>query len=105
MDGVEAGMNAAQLRQFVQLSVAEKLGEFSPGFFECNCFVTYLHLANGDTEFGAPAQEILAGYEWDDCPEPRCAECTDELYNSIQEWMLPIVDGWLKDGSQVAMEG
>ena len=97
MDGVEAGMNAAQLRQFVQLSVAEKLGEFSPGFLECNCFAVYLQLANSDTELSEPAKEILAGYEWDDCPEPRCPECTDELYRSIQDWMLPIVTGELKE--------
>ena len=93
-------MNTDQLRQYVQLSVAEKLGEFSIGFFECNCFAAYLQLANGNTEFSSPAKEILVGYEWDDCPEPRCPECNDELYRSIQDWMLPIVAGELKDVSQ-----
>ena len=90
-------MNANQLRQYVQLYTMEKLGKFSPGFFECNCFATYLQLANGDTEFSEPAEEILAEYEWGDCPEPRCPECTDELYRSIQDWMLPIVSGGLGD--------
>lgn len=101
MDGVETRMNTDQLRQYVQLSVAEKLGKFSIGFFECNCFAAYLQLANWDTEFSAPAEEILSGHEWDDCPEPRCPECNDELYRSIQDWMLPIVTGGLKNTPQI----
>jgi hypothetical protein len=93
-------MNTNQLRQYVQLSIAEKLGEFSIGFFECNCFAAYLQLANDNTEFSSPAKEILAEYEWDDCPEPRCPECNDELYRSIQDWMLPIVTGELNNTIQ-----
>lgn len=56
-------MNTPQLRQYVQFSVAKKLGKFSPGFFECNCFVVYLHLSAGDTKFSSMAEEILSGYE------------------------------------------
>lgn len=90
-------MNVDQLRQYVQLSVMDKLDEFSLGFFECNCFAAYLQLSHGDTEYSNAAKEILSGYEWDECPQPRCPECTDELYNAIQEWMPMIMSGGLKN--------
>lgn len=97
-------MNTKQLRQYVQLHTMEKLGKFSPSFFDCNCFAVYLQLANSNTELSAPAKEILAGYEWDDCPEPRCPECTDKLYRSIQNWMQPIITGELKTQETAAHE-
>lgn len=88
-------MNTSLLRQYVQLTVADILGESSQGFFRCKCFAVYLMLANGDGELSTTAKEILSEYEWSDCPEPRCPECTAELYRSIQDWMLPIVTGEL----------
>jgi len=92
----KSGITADQVRSYVNLSIAEKLGILSNGYFKCNCFGLYLELAENNNDSGLAAREILAGYEWDDCPNPRCPECTEGLYLEIQRWKPMIVNGDLR---------
>ena len=75
-----------KMRTHVRLAVAEKLGTFSQGYYQCNCFAVYLRLSGHKGIVGQAAKQILSEHVWDDCPDPRCPECSDTLYSEIQKW-------------------
>ena len=75
-----------KMRTYVRLAVAEKLGTFSQGYYQCNCFAVYLRLSGHKGIVGQAAKQILSEHVWDDCPNPRCPECSDVLYAKIQKW-------------------
>ncbi|GAI10994.1 unnamed protein product, partial [marine sediment metagenome] len=66
-----------KMQTYVRLAVAEKLGTFSQGYYHCNCFATYLRLSVHKGIVGEAAKRILSELVWDDCPNPRCPECSD----------------------------
>ncbi|GAI12491.1 unnamed protein product [marine sediment metagenome] len=80
------GQMKDKMQTHVWLAVAEKLGKFSPGYYHCNCFVVYLRLSGHKGIVGQAAKLILSELVWDDCPNPRCPECSDGLYSEIQKW-------------------
>ena len=84
------GQMKDRMQTFVRLAVAEKLGTFSPGYYHCTCFATYLRLSRHKGIVGQAAKLILSELVWDDCATPRCPECSDGLYSAIQKWISEI---------------
>ena len=79
----EVGQMKDKMRTYIRLAVAEKLGEFSQGYYQCNCFAVYLRLSGHKGIVGQAAKQILSEHVWDDCPDPRCPECSDALYSKM----------------------